>query len=151
MRTPTPRELLAVHVAVSPTGITATFTLGDSLELPQPTEWFTYGIELTGADGATVKHFGVRLSEDETKALVFEFESSIQANYDATDVTDLGASLVARSPDSSLGADAIGSVTGFATVEGEDVAAGVPIQLLRQSNRSLATASRPKPGRSRSP
>ncbi|PPG40996.1 hypothetical protein [Rathayibacter sp. AY2B5] len=77
-----------------------------------------------------MKHFGVRLSEQETKAFVFEFESATQANYDVTHVTDRGASLVARFPDSSLGVDAIGTVTGFATIEGEDVAAGVPAQLL---------------------
>ncbi|PPG90875.1 hypothetical protein C5C39_09755 [Rathayibacter sp. AY1F3] len=130
MSTPTPRELLAVHVATDPSGITATFTLGDPLELPQPAGWFTYGIELTGADGATVKHFGIRLSQAETKAFVFEFESATQANYDATHVTDRGASLVARFPDSSLGVDAIGSVTGFATIEGEGVATGVTVQLL---------------------
>ncbi|PPF16855.1 hypothetical protein C5B92_10910 [Rathayibacter sp. AY1A4] len=130
MSTPTPRELLAVHVAVDPSGITATFTLGDPIGPGQPAEWFTYGIELTGADGALVKHFGVRLSEQETKAFVFEFESATQANYDATHVTDRGASLVARVPDSSLGVDAIGTVTGFATIEGEDVAAGVAVQLL---------------------
>ncbi|MBO0984916.1 hypothetical protein [Rathayibacter sp. SD072] len=129
MSTPTPRELIAVHVAVDAAGITATFTLGDPLELPQPAEWFTYGIELTGADSATVKHFGVRISEQETKAFVFEFQSATQANYDATHVTDRGASLVARFPDSSLGVDLIGSV-GFATIEGEDIAAGVPVQLL---------------------
>ncbi|PPF13689.1 hypothetical protein C5C41_16505 [Rathayibacter sp. AY1E9] len=131
MSTPTPRELLAVHVATDPSGITATFTLGDPLELPQSVGWLTYAIELTGADGATAKHFGVRLSEQETKAFVFEFESATQANYDATHVTDRGASLVARVPDSSLGVDAIGTVTGFATIEGEDVAAGVAVQLLR--------------------
>ncbi|PPH95176.1 hypothetical protein C5C95_16935 [Rathayibacter sp. AY1B7] len=131
MSIPTPRELLAVHVAVDPSGITATFTLGDPIGPGQPAEWFTYGIELTGADGALVKHFGVRLSDKETKAFVFEFESATQANYDATHVTDRGASLVARFPDSSLGVGTIRSVTGFATIEGEDVAAGVPVQLLR--------------------
>ncbi|MWV32255.1 hypothetical protein [Rathayibacter iranicus] len=43
--------------------------------------------------------------------------------------------LVARFPDSSLGVDAIGSVTGFATIEDEDVAAGVPVQLLSIGGR----------------
>jgi len=130
MRTPTPRELLAVHVAVDCSGITATFTLGDPIAMREPAEWFTYGLELTGADGALVKHFGVRLSTAGTKAFVFEFESATQANYDASHIEDRGASLVARFPDSSLGVDAIGTATGFATIEGEDVAAGVPVQLL---------------------
>lgn len=126
-----PRELLAVHVSVDGGTITATFTLGEPFELEQPAEWYTYGLALTGADGALVKHFGVRFSPTETKAYIFEFQSATQANYDATHVDDRGASLVVRFPDSSLGVDAIGSVTGFATVEGEDVAADVPVQLLR--------------------
>ncbi|PWJ61006.1 hypothetical protein B0H03_12112 [Rathayibacter iranicus NCPPB 2253 = VKM Ac-1602] len=46
MSPPTPRELLAVHVAADPSGIVATFTLGAPR---QPAEWFTYGIEVTGA------------------------------------------------------------------------------------------------------
>jgi hypothetical protein len=77
-----------------------------------------------------VKHFGVRPSEQETKAFAFEFESATQANYDATHVTDRGASLVARFLDSSLGVDAIGAVTEFTTIDGEDVAADVTVQLL---------------------
>lgn len=66
----------------------------------------------------------------ETKAFIFEFESATQANYDAAFVDDRGSSVVVKFVDAALGVDSIGSLTGFATVEGEDVSIGVPVQIL---------------------
>lgn len=131
MRTPVPRELLNVMIDIDPTGlVTVTFDLGEEFELDMPAEWFTYGVALTDDDGALVKHFVVRISPTETKALVFEFSSGTQANYDATHVTDCGTSVEARFPDASYGTSSLAAATGFGTVEGEDVSANVPVQVL---------------------
>jgi hypothetical protein len=127
---PTPRELLAVLVHTDANGITATFHLGEESAPSVGAEWFTYGLAVSGSDGATTKHFIARLSPTERKALVFEFESSTQANYDASHVDVHETSVVARFPDASLGLNWDGSLTGFSTIEGDDVTVEAPVQVL---------------------
>jgi len=130
MTAPVPRELLNVLVDVDPAGVTATFDLGGPFDLDVPADWFTYGLEVVATDTGQLRHFGVRISPTETKAFVFDFESATQANYDASHITDRGTSIVARFPDASLHADTVRSLKGFGTIEGEDVSAEVPAQLL---------------------
>lgn len=131
MTTPTrPRELVNVLVDVDANGIVATFDLGDAFPAEPVAEWFTYGIALGDDSGALVKHFAVRFSPTQTAAFIFDFASSTQANYDASHVDDKGTSVVVRFPDSSLGTDAVESITGFGTANGEDVSVDVPVQLL---------------------
>lgn len=130
MTDPTPRVLVNVLVDVDANGIVATFDLGDPFSAEPAAEWFTYGIALVDNSGGLVKHFAVRFSPTQTAAFIFDFASATQANYDATHVDDAGASVVVRFPDSSLGTDNVKSITGFATVNGEDVSVDVPVQLL---------------------
>jgi len=130
MSAPVPRELLLVMAESDNGNVLVTFDLGEPWGLDVPAEWFTYGLAVTGADGVLLKHFGVRISPTETKAFVFDFPSTTQANYSASHVQGRGTSLVVRFTDATLGAGAEGSFTGFATVEGEDVAIDVPAQLL---------------------
>jgi hypothetical protein len=130
MSTPEPRELLLVLVEADSDTITATFDLGAPLPHDAPTEWFTYGLTLMGSEGGPVKQFGVRFSPTETKAFIFDFASTTQANYEASHVDDRGSSVVVRFVDAALGVDSIGSLSGFGTVEGKDVAVDVPVQLL---------------------
>lgn len=97
-------------------------TSGGAFDLDVPADWFTYGLEVVAADTGQLRHFGVRFSATEAKA----FESATQANYDASHVTDRGTSIVARFPDTSLHVDAVRSLKGFGTIEGEVVSAEVP-------------------------
>jgi hypothetical protein len=69
-------------------------------------------------------------SPTEIKAFVFDFESSIQANYDGHFVIDRGSSVVVQFPDTSLSAETVSSLSAFGTVEGEDVSTDVSAQLL---------------------
>lgn len=132
MSTRTPRELLNVLVETDGNGTTiATFDLGEPFPAEPVAEWFTYGIALVDERDALLKHFAVRFSPTQTAAFIFDFPSATQANYDASHVEDTGSSVVVRFPDSSLGTDTIGSVTGFWTVNGEDVSVAVPVQLLQ--------------------
>ncbi|PPI21734.1 hypothetical protein C5D44_14515 [Rathayibacter sp. AY1B5] len=77
-----------------------------------------------------------RVLDDRTRGEGKSHEQAIGSGATAarrdlgTHVTDRGASLVARFPDSSLGIDATGTVSGFPPIEGEDVAADVLVQLL---------------------
>lgn len=131
MSAPVPRELLNVLVDVNQAGtITATSDLGDPFPLDLPAEWFTYGVALTDDRGALTKHFVARFSPTETKAFVYEFSNNTQANYDASHVQDHGTSVVASFPDASLGTGRLTSAAGFGTVEGEDVSADIPVQVL---------------------
>jgi len=131
MSAPVPRELLNVLVDVDRAGtITTTFDLGDPFPPDLPAEWFTHGVALTDDRDALTKHFVARLSPTETKAFVYEFSSNTEANYDASPVQDRGTSVVARFPDASLGTSRLTSAAGFGTVEGEDVSADVPVQVL---------------------
>jgi hypothetical protein len=130
MSNPTPRELLAVLVHTDTNGITATFHLGEEIDPVVGAEWFTYGLSVSGSDGATIKHFVARLSLTERKALVFDFESSTQANYDASHVDVHETFVVARFLDASLGLNWDGSLTGFSTIEGDDVTVEAPVQVL---------------------
>lgn len=93
-------------------------------------EWFIYGIVFVDQSGARVEHFAVRFEQARTAAYIADFPSATQANYDASHVDDKGTSVVVRFPDSSLGTDAVKSITGFGTVNGEDVSVDVPVQLL---------------------
>jgi hypothetical protein len=95
MSIPTPRELLAVLVHTDTRGITATFHLGEEFDPSVGAEWFTYGLAVSGSDRATTKHFIARLSPTERKALVFDFESSTQANYHASHVDVHETSVIA--------------------------------------------------------
>jgi hypothetical protein len=126
----TPRELVNVLVEVDANGIVATFDLGDPFPAELVAEWFTYGIVLVGESGGVVKRFAVRFDQKKAAAYVEDFASATQANYDASHVDDKGTSVVVRFPDSSLGTDAVKSITGFGTVNGEDVSVDVPVQLL---------------------
>ena len=130
MNTPEPRELLLVVVEVDDDNITATFDLGDPFPLDVSADWFTYGLTLAGSSGGPVKQFGVRFSPTETKAFIFDFESATLANYDAAYVDDRGSSVVVEFVDAALGVDSIGSLTGFGTVESQDISVDVPVQLL---------------------
>jgi hypothetical protein len=130
MSTPSPRELLAVLVDVDEHGIAATFHLGDTIEQGAGAEWFTYGLAVAGRDGGTSKHFAVRLSSDHRQAFVFDFNSSTRANYDGSHVDVHETSVVARFPDASLGVNQAGSLSGFSTIEGDDVTVEAPVQVL---------------------
>lgn len=131
MTTMTPRELVNVLVEVDARGVVATFDLGEPFPLEPVLESFTYGISLAGEDGVSAKQFGVRFSPTKTAAFIFDFPSATQSNYDATHIDDANTVVVVRFPDSSLGTDAIGTITGFATVNGQDVCWDVPVQLLK--------------------
>ncbi|WP_139196429.1 MULTISPECIES: hypothetical protein [unclassified Curtobacterium] len=120
-----------VDVDVDANGIVATFDLGDAFPAEPVANRFTYGIALVDESGALVKHFAVRFSPTQTAAFIFDFASATQANYDASHVDDAGTSVVVRFPDSSLGTDAVKSVTGIGTVNGENVSADIPVQLLQ--------------------
>ena len=128
MTAPAPRELLNVLVDVDAAGVTTTFDLGEPFDLDVPADWFTYVLEVVAVDGQ-LRQFGVRISPTETKAYVFDFASSTQANYDGSYVSDRGASVVVRFPDTSLHVDQVRSLRGVGTIEGEDVSADVPAQL----------------------
>ncbi|OIH94183.1 hypothetical protein BIU92_07060 [Curtobacterium sp. MCBA15_003] len=120
-----------MDVDVDANGIVATFDLGDAFPAEPVANRFTYGIALVDESGALVKHFAVRFSPTQTAAFIFDFASATQANYDASHVDDAGTSVVVRFPDSSLGTDAVKSVTGIGTVNGENVSADIPVQLLQ--------------------
>lgn len=126
----TPRELVNVLVEVDANGIVATFDLGDPFPAEPVPEWFTYGIVLVGESGGVVKRFAVRFEQAKTAAYIADSPSATQANYDASHVDDKGTSVVVRFPDSSLGTDVVKSITGYGMVNGQDVSADVPVQLL---------------------
>ncbi len=130
MSTPAPRELLAVLVDVDQRSVATTFPLGDRIELGAGAVWFTYGLAIAGRDGSATKHFAVRLSGDQRSAFVFDFDSNTQANYDGSHVDVYDTSVVARFPDTTLGLNWAGSLTGFGTVEGDDVTVDAPVQVL---------------------
>lgn len=130
MSTLTPRELVNVLVEVDANGIVTTFDLGDPYPAEPVAEWFTYGIVLVGESGGVVKRFAVRFEQAKAAAYIADSPSATQANYDASHVDDKGTSVVVRSPDSSLGTDVVKSITGYGIVNGEDVSADVPVQLL---------------------
>jgi hypothetical protein len=130
MTTPKPRELLAVLVDGDERSVAATFHLGDPIEKGAGAEWFTYGLAVAGRDGGATKHFAVRLSSDQRTAFVFDFDSNTQANYDGSLVDVHETSIVARFPDATLGLDWAGSLSGFSTVEGDDVSVETPVQAL---------------------
>ena len=125
-----PRELVNVLVEVDARGVVATFDLGGLVPFEPVAESFIYGITLTGDDGAYTKQFGVRFSPTKTAAFIFHFPSATQSKYDATHIDD-ASTVVVRFPDSSLGTDAIGTITGFSTVNGQDVSSDVAVQLLK--------------------
>lgn len=128
---PAPRELVLALVEIEHGGVAITFDLGDPFDLDVAADWVTYGLEVTAGQGTLVKHFGVRFSPAETKAFVFDFPSTTQANYDSTHVENRGTSVVARLPDSTLATDADGLLSAFRTIEGDDTSVDVPVQLLR--------------------
>ncbi|MDO4070357.1 hypothetical protein QKG08_14985 [Clavibacter michiganensis] len=130
MNTPAPRELLAVLVDVDECSVAATFHLGERIELGAGAEWFTYGLAVAGRDGGATKHFAVRVSGDQRSAFVFDFASNTQANYDGSHVDVHETSVVARFPDATLGLNWAGSLTGFSTIEGDDVTVEAPVQVL---------------------
>jgi hypothetical protein len=128
MTNPTPRELVNVLVEVDANGTTiATFDLGDPFPSEPVAESFIYDIALVDESGALVKHFAARFSPTQTAAYIFDFASATQANYDSSHVEDAGSSVVVRFPDSSLGTNTLKSITGFGTVNGEDVSVDVPV------------------------
>ncbi|MBF4632729.1 hypothetical protein ITJ42_16030, partial [Clavibacter michiganensis subsp. phaseoli] len=126
-----PRELLAVLVDVDERSVAATFHLGDPIEKGAGAESFTYGLAVAGRDGGATKHFAVRLSGDQRSAFVFDFNSNTQANYNGSHVDVHDTSIVVRFPDATLGLHWSGSLTGFSTVEGDDVTVEAPVQVLR--------------------
>lgn len=87
-------------------------------------------MKVGSAEAGQVQHFAARFSPTETKAFVFDFESSTQANYDSSHVRDRETSVVVRFPDVSFHPATVTLLEGFGTVEGEDVSADVPAQLL---------------------
>jgi hypothetical protein len=130
MTTLAPRELVLALVELEDGGVTITFDLGEPFDLDVPADWFTYVLEVSAGKGRLVKHFGVRFSPTETKAFVFDFPSTTQANYDGAHIDNRGTSIVARFPDSTLSVDADGLFSAFGTVEGDDTSVDVPVQLL---------------------
>jgi len=126
-----PRELLAVLVEGDERTVAATVHLGDLIEKGAGAEWFTYGLAVTGRDGGATKHFAVRFSGDQRSAFVFDFDSNTQANYDGSNVDVHETSTVARFPDATLGLNWAGSLSGFSTVEGDDVTVEAPVQVLK--------------------
>jgi hypothetical protein len=130
MTTPKPRELLAVFVDVDERSVAATFHLGDLIEKGAEAEWFTYGLAVAGRDGGATKHFAVRLSGEQRTSFVFDFDSNTQANYDGSHVDVHETSIVARFPDATLGLNWAGSLSGFSTIEGDDVTVEAPVQVL---------------------
>jgi hypothetical protein len=129
MSSPTPRELLAVLVDVDERSVATRFHLGDPIERGAGAEWFAYGLAIAGRDGGATKHFAVRLSADQRTAFVFDFNSNTQSNYDGPHVDVHETSIVARFPDATLGLNWAGSLTGFSTVEGDDVTVEAPVQV----------------------
>jgi hypothetical protein len=61
---------------------------------------------------------------------VFNFTSNTQANYDGPHIDVHEMSVFARFPDASLGLEWNKSLTGFSTVEGDDVTVEAPVQVL---------------------
>jgi hypothetical protein len=117
-------------VDVDERNVATTFHLGDPVERGAGAEWFTYGLAVAGRDGGASKHFAVRLSGDPRSAFVFDFNSNAQAHYDGSHVDVLETSVVTRFPDASLGLNWAGSLTGFSTIEGDDVTVEAPVQVL---------------------
>ncbi|RII95656.1 hypothetical protein DZF95_00250 [Clavibacter michiganensis] len=130
MSTPSPRELLAVLVDVDERGIATTFHLGDLIEHGNGAESFTYGLAVASWGGGTAKHFAVRLSGNQRHAFSFDFKNSTHTNYDRSHVDVYETSVVARFPDASLGLNWAGSLTGFSTIDGDDVTVEAPVQVL---------------------
>jgi hypothetical protein len=130
MNSPAPRELLAVLVDVDENGIAATFDLGERIELGSGAEWFTYGLAVAGRDGGAATHFAVRLSGDERRAFVFDFDNNTQTDHDGSHVDVHETSIVARFPAAFLRLDLARSLSGFSTVEGDDVTVEAPVQVL---------------------
>jgi hypothetical protein len=60
---------------------------------------------------------------------VFDFNTNTQANYDGSHVDVHESSRVVRFPDATLGLSWSGSLTGFSTVEGDDVMVEAPVQV----------------------
>lgn len=143
MGIPAPRRLLTVLVDVDRAGTTVTFYLGERFVLERPAEWSIYGLAVKDARGAVVKHLGARFSPSETKAYVVEFDTATQKDYDASHVDGQEATVTTRFPGASLGVDATGSATGFVSIDGDDVVAGVPARLLVE-RRPPAPAARPR-------
>jgi len=124
-----PQELLAVHVAPFKTSVSVTFDLGDPY-LTGPAQWGAYVLAVRSPDGQNRQDFGVRISKTETKAFIFDFDSATQANYDASRVTITPTSISVDFNDATLDRREPRLLTGFSTVEGENVVTNAPVQLL---------------------
>ena len=130
MNASVPRELLTVLVDVGTDSVTATFGLGDAYDLDVAPDYFSYGFATVEHDGTPVKRFGVKFGPDKTTAHIYDMTNNTQANYDASHVTDRGTSVVVHFRDASLDTTTVTPLTGFASVEGKDVAIDVPVQVL---------------------
>lgn len=124
-----PQELLAVLVAPSKTRVAVTFDLGDPY-MTGPAQWGTYVLAVRSPKGQNRQDLGVRISKTETKAYIFDFDSATQANYDASRVTITPTSISLDFNDATLDRREPRLLTGFSTIEGEDIITNAPVQLL---------------------
>lgn len=130
MRTQGPRELLGVWVEVIGADVAVMFELGDRLPMEQPDGWFSYGLRVSNARGTFVKYFIARISHDEATAYTFEFATGAHTYYDPNRIEYRDSILLARFPDSTLDLAPSGSITGFAVIDGNNIAENIPTHVL---------------------
>ncbi|WP_426183480.1 hypothetical protein [Microbacterium sp. TWP3-1-2b2] len=123
-----PRFVTSVLIEERDGSVTVTWGLGEVI--PGDVEYFGYGVDYHGVDGNGGKRYGVRFHET-ASAHVFEWASSTQANYDATNVRPLESGLVVFYPDASIGLDDVGALHAFSHLNGQDVQTDFPVTLIR--------------------
>ncbi|MEV4667802.1 hypothetical protein [Microbacterium sp. LWO12-1.2] len=121
-----PQYLTSVLVEERDGSVTVTLGLGDPI--PGEAENFGYAVDYYGQDGNGGKRFGVRFGSEATTH-VFDWSSSTQANVGRLSHIEDG--LVIFYPDAGVGLDAIGKISAFSHLNGQDVQTDFPVTLLR--------------------
>jgi hypothetical protein len=124
----TPRHLTSVVMEEGDGQVIVTFGLGAELTAG---EYFGYAVDYYGPDGTGGKRFGVRLSETEVNAYVFDWQSATQANYEADAVHTTDNAIVAKYRDASIGLDQVGTIKAFSHMGSDDTDTDVPVTMLR--------------------
>ncbi|TCL79536.1 MULTISPECIES: hypothetical protein [unclassified Rathayibacter] len=130
MRAQGPRELLGVWVEILADDVAVMFELGERLPMQQPNGWFSYGLRVSNERGTFVQYFIARISAHETTAYTFEFATGTHVYYDPTRIKDRNSTLLAHFPGAALDLAQGGTITGFAVIDGNDVAENIRTHLL---------------------
>ena len=127
---PVPRYLTSALIEELSDSVVVTFGLGEVVP-PGSAEYFGYEIYYYAPDGNGGKRFGVRLSETQTSAHVWDNNSTTQANYTSDHVKVTDDAIVVTYRDASLGLEEVGTLAAFSHVAGVDLQREFPVTLLR--------------------